>query len=483
MTKLKQSTRDRDGDRHGDRGGDGNDRPQQTSLSTAAARKLATTTKSAPQMQGITARWLLKRLPWIDVAGGVYRVNRRLSHATGDGRLSFTVVGSSVRVIPQELGELPLLRGLEDAELLECLAERFVQSEHAAGAAIVTAGEPADQVFLLARGKATKVRLGKYGDLLELGVLADGDHFGDRAVLDPDGPDGRWEFTVKAVTPCTVLALPRQAFSHVLAESRVLQAHIAALKGRLGQPQDKDGQAAIALAAGHRGEPQLPQAFVNYERFPREYELSVAQTILNVHTRVADLYNGPMDQTKEQLRLTIEALRERQEDELLNNPDFGLLHNVDCKQRLSTRSGLPTPEGMDELLCRRRKTQLLLARPEAIAAFGRECSRRGIYPETVIIDGQPAQAFRGVPLLPCNKIPITSAQTTSILALRFGADHQGVVGLRPTELPCQYEPGLSVRFMGINEKAVMSYLVSAYYSIAILVPDALGILDNVEISR
>lgn len=468
MTKRTQS----ESDEH--------NQPQQTSLSTAAARKLATTTKSAPQMQGITARWLLRRLPWIEVSGGVYRVNRRLNYTVGDGTLSFTVVGSAVRVIPQELGELPLLRGLEDGELLESLADRFVQHEHPPGAAIVTAGQPADAVFLLARGKATKERLGKYGDPLELGVLTDGDHFGDRAVVEPDG---RWDFTVKAVTACTVLALPRPAFAEVLAESTVLKEHLAALKTRLGKPQDKDGQAAIALAAGHKGETLLPQTFVNYERHPREHELSVAQTILRVHTRVADLYNGPMDQTKEQLRLTIEALRERQEDELLNNPDFGLLHNVDHKQRISTRSGLPTPDGMDDLLSRRRKTQLLLARPEAIAAFGRECNRRGIYPETVVVDGQPAQAWRGVPLLPCTKIPITSAQTTSILALRFGADHQGVIGLRPTELPEQYEPGLNVRFMGIDDKAVLSYLVSAYYSVAILIPDALGVLENVEIGR
>jgi hypothetical protein len=37
--------------------------------------------------------------------------------------------------------------------------------------------------------------------------------------------------------------------------------------------------------------------------------------------------------------------------------------------------------------------------------------------------------------------------------------------------------------MGINEKAVISYLVSSYYSAAVLVPDALGILESVEIGR
>ena len=60
------------------------DKSRQQSLSTAAARQLTTTTKSAPQMQGITARWLLRFIPWVDVSGGVYRVNRRLSYALGD---------------------------------------------------------------------------------------------------------------------------------------------------------------------------------------------------------------------------------------------------------------------------------------------------------------------------------------------------------------------------------------------------------------
>lgn len=459
-------------------GGDGS--RALTSLSTQAAKNLATTTKSAPQMAGITPRWLLKVLPWVPVSGGVYRVNRRLSYALGDGVISFTEVGSAVRVIPQELAELPLLSGFEDTDVLEALADRFVQSEHAAGDIIVEAGRPAEHLFLLARGKAAKTKAGKYDAAIELGALGDGDHFGGGALVEPPRA---WDFTVKAVTACTVLSLKRQAFLEVMAESEALRAHLQSIQERLAKPQDKDGQAAIAMSAGHKGEPELPTTFVNYERRPREYELSVAQTILHVHTRVADLYNGPFDQTKEQLRLTIEALREREEHELINNPSFGLLHNVNPKQRLQTRRGPPAPDDMDELLCRRRKTQYFLAHPSAIAAFGRECSRRGIYPETVIVEGKPAQAWRGVPILPCTKIPVTDELTTSILAMRTGEKDQGVIGLRPADLPDEVEPGLNVRFMGINERAVMRYLVSAYHSVTLLVPDALGVLENVEIAR
>jgi hypothetical protein len=45
-----------------ERGLDAGGQPQM-SLGTAAARNLATTTKSVPQMQGITSRWLLRILP------------------------------------------------------------------------------------------------------------------------------------------------------------------------------------------------------------------------------------------------------------------------------------------------------------------------------------------------------------------------------------------------------------------------------------
>jgi hypothetical protein len=37
--------------------------------------------------------------------------------------------------------------------------------------------------------------------------------------------------------------------------------------------------------------------------------------------------------------------------------------------------------------------------------------------------------------------------------------------------------------MGISEQAIISYLITAYYSAAVLVPDALGILEDVEIGR
>ncbi|MFC4586261.1 family 2B encapsulin nanocompartment shell protein [Sphaerisporangium corydalis] len=453
----------------------------QQSLATAAARNLATTTKSQPQMQSITSRWLLRMLPWVHTPGGAYRVNRRLSYAIGDGRLSFTNTGTDIRVVPPELRELPQLRHFDDDTILEALATRFTQNHHEPGDTITETGQPADRLILIAHGKANKIGTGEYNDHTILGVLADGDYYGDHTLTTTTPTT--WEHTLKAVTPTTTLTLTRQTFQQLLDQTPTLATHLHNQQTHPQPPQNKHGEALIDIASGHTGEPQITHTFVDYETTPREYELSVAQTILRIHTRVADLYNQPMNQTHQQLRLTIEALRERQEHELINNPQFGLLHNADLKQRIHTRTGPPTPDDLDELLCRRRKSHFFVAHPQTIAAFGRECNRLGVYPQSVEIDGHAIPSWRGIPLLPCNKIPVTKTRTSSILVMRTGEQNQGVIGLHQTGIPDEYEPSLSVRFMGINEQAIISYLVSAYYSAAVLVPDALGILEHVEIGH
>jgi hypothetical protein len=281
-----------------------------------------------------------------------------------------------------------------------------------------------------------------------------------------------------------VLVLPQGGFDEVLNRSPELREQLERFRAGAAGDHDESGEATIDLAAGHEGEPDLPGTYVDYELAPREYSLSVAQTVLRVHSRVADLFNDPMDQVEQQLRLTIEALKERQEHEIVNNADFGLLNNADLRQRVPTRTGPPTPDDFDELLALVWKDPgFFLAHPRTIAAFGRECSRRGVYPSSVDVNGHQMPAWRGVPIFPCGKIPVSDTRTSPVLLMRTGEDRQGVVGLNQIGIPDEYQPGVSVRFMGINEKAIISYLVSAYYSCAVLVPDALAVLENAEIGR
>jgi CRP-like cAMP-binding protein len=454
---------------------------QLTSLSTQAARQLTTTTKSEPQMQAITSRWLLKTLPWVDVKGGAYRVNRRLQLRTGRGRVHFEQNGADdIRVIPETLTELPILRGYPDTDVLRDIASRFQPREVRAGQVLFEAGQPVTETYLVVHGRFTRYTAGKYGDEEIIGVVTDGDQMGDEAV---GQSDPLWLASVRAETAGVVLALPWAVVQEITERAPSLATHLQAYVERHRKPMNRKGEAEVPVQAGHVGEPTLPGGFVDYDLSPREYELSLTQTVLRVHTRIADLYNDPMDQTAQQLRLTVEEIRERQEWELVNNREFGLLHNVDYGQRISSFTGPPTPDDMDELLAMRRKTKVFLAHPKAISAFFRQCNKRGLVPGTASVDGHEVPAWRGVPIFPCSKIPITGHHTSSIIALRTGEADQGVVGLYQTGIPEEYQPGLNVRFMGIDGAAIINYLVTAYYSLAILVPDAAGILENVQVGR
>ena len=241
--------------------------------------------------------------------------------------------------------------------------------------------------------------------------------------------------------------------------------------------------ADVRVACSKRDESELPQTYVDYDEAPREYFLNAVSTILDVHTRISDLYSSPHDQIKEQLRLTIETIKERQESELINNPDYGLLANVADEQRISTLTGAPTPDDLDDLLTKVwKEPAFFLAHPLAIAAFGRECTRRGVPPPTVSLFGAQFLTWRGIPLVPSDKLPVDGGKT-SIILLRVGEKRQGVVGLFQPGLAGEQSPGLSVRFMGINRNAIASYLISLYCSLAVMVPDAIAVLDDVEIGK
>jgi len=240
---------------------------------------------------------------------------------------------------------------------------------------------------------------------------------------------------------------------------------------------------SIAVDCSNLDERVLPQTYVDYEEWGREYRLNAVNTVLDVHTRVADLYSSPHNQIHEQLRLTIETVKERQESELINNTEYGLLNNVAPEQKVSTRTGAPTPDDMDELISRVWKEPgFFLAHPAAIAAFGRECTRRGVPPPTISLFGSQFLTWRGLPLIPTDKLRIVDGKT-NILLLRTGESRQGVVGLYQPNLTDELSMGLSVRFMGINHKAIASYLVSLYCSLAVLTEDAIAVLENVEVGK
>ena len=241
----------------------------------------------------------------------------------------------------------------------------------------------------------------------------------------------------------------------------------------------------IEVLCGHTDESAIPATHPDYEEQPREYVLSSINAVVHIDTRIGDLFNKPYDQVREQLRVTIEAVKERQENELLHNADYGLLNNVADSQKISARKGAPTPDDLDELLTKVwKEPSFFIANPRTIAAFGRECTRRGVPPPTVTLFGNPFLTWRGIPLIPTDKIRVTGKTAKSkILLIRVGERKQGVIGLFQPGLAGEQSPGLSVRFKGIGDNGLASYLISLYCSASVLADDAIAVLDDVEVEH
>ncbi|MDR0556561.1 MAG: hypothetical protein LBG43_01625 [Treponema sp.] len=244
-----------------------------------------------------------------------------------------------------------------------------------------------------------------------------------------------------------------------------------------------------ALCSQDPGKVNIPQGYIEYETKPREYRLSSISTIINVDTKVQDVYSSPYDQTREQIALAVESLKERQESQLVNSDDYGLLKNVADSQRIQARYGSPMPDDLDELLSKVwKEPSFFLAHPRAIAAFERECTRRGVPPVAVNDAGGVFIAWRGVPIIPTDKLfvdglknPGSKTGKTNILLVRTGEAKRGVIGLYQAGVPNEQSRGLSARFRGIDDNGVASYLLSVYCSAAILADDALAVLEDVEV--
>lgn len=248
---------------------------------------------------------------------------------------------------------------------------------------------------------------------------------------------------------------------------------------RLNQALDDDFAAKCSPEPGEI----LPVGLSDYDAQPREYVLTSINTTIEVDTRISDLFRSPMDQVKEQISLTVEKLKEKQEKELLNNRSYGLLHNVDPEMRVKPRVGPPTPDDMDELISTVwKEPAFFVAHPKAVAAFGRECTRRGVPPATVTLFGSQFLTWRGLPLVPSDKMPI-KGNKTDILLMRVGERKRGCVGLFQPGLPGEVSPSLSVRPMGIAQNGGAQYLLSLYCSVAVLTHDALGMLEGVTIDH
>lgn len=459
----------------------------QRSVTTATARNLANTTKTPPQMGSITPRLLLKLLPWIQVESGTFRVNRTKVELKKAERIEIQFLDGIPSFRATSLRRIPLFSHI-DEDIVNRLATRFVPEEVKLGDYLIQEGKDRQKFFIVASGQVEVLRHGSHGEELRIALLSEGEYFGEADLLS----DNLSSVSVRTITPGVFLTLQGSELERILKEvpdfreqfQKAVDEHL-----RLKATVNAHGEKHIDLMSGYDENNIIPETYIDYEETPREYSLNTLQTVVRVHTRVSDLYNHPFNQLEEQLRLSIESIKERQEWELINNKHFGLLASVDPAYRVSTRYGSPTPDDLDELLSLVwKEPAFFIANPRAIAAFERECTWRGVPPETTDLYGTKVILWRGVPLIPSDKVEVQGQYltnrgvgTTEIILVRVGEKEQGVVGLHQTGIPGEIAPSLSARLMGLDKFGVACYLLTKYFSLASLTDDAIAVLENVEV--
>src|SRR6201992_3973681 len=112
----------------------------QRSVTTSVARNLADTTKTSPKMMSITPRWLLSMLPWVQVDGGTYRVNRTKVELSKAERVGVELSGGTATFAPESLRSIPLFSRSSDA-VINRLAPRFKTEDVSLGNKLVVEGE------------------------------------------------------------------------------------------------------------------------------------------------------------------------------------------------------------------------------------------------------------------------------------------------------------------------------------------------------
>src|SRR5512136_1907613 len=190
----------------------------QRSVTTEVARNLTTTTKTNPKMMSITPRWLLSQLPWVQVAGGTYRVNRTKVELARAERIEIDFTGGSATFQPEALRSVPLFSRLTD-DIVTRIAGSFRTEEVTLGNTLVVEGKDRNKFFVIAQGQVEVLSKGVHGSDLRIALLSEGEYFGE-ADLVSDKPS---DVTIRTINPCVLLTLSRKDLDAQLSKNAGLK--------------------------------------------------------------------------------------------------------------------------------------------------------------------------------------------------------------------------------------------------------------------
>lgn len=139
------------------------------------------------------------------------------------------------------LRAIPLLAELDPSELARVAAVSRVRS-YSGREAVVTQGEPAEALFAIVHGRLKVVSCGPDGRDTVLGIMAEGEVFGEVALID----GGTRSATVTTIEPCELLVIEREPFLELLQRSpRISVKLLAVLAKRLRRLSQRSEDAAF----------------------------------------------------------------------------------------------------------------------------------------------------------------------------------------------------------------------------------------------
>src|SRR5262245_4832561 len=144
----------------------------QRSVTTSVAKNLATTTKTSPKMMSITPRWLLSILPWVNVEGGTYRVNRTKVELSKAERIEVTQHNGTASFPPEALRSVPLFSRVPEPVLTQ-MAGRFKKEDVSLGNPLIVEGEDLSKFFIIAQGQVEVLSKGVHGTNLRIALLTE----------------------------------------------------------------------------------------------------------------------------------------------------------------------------------------------------------------------------------------------------------------------------------------------------------------------
>lgn len=434
------------------------------------------------QIPYLTPRWLLKLLPWVNAENGVYRI-KRVKHFYQEQKILIPTdkkLGNpdDYYFLSDLIKCLPLFEHIPDESMQEMLKGIYTRLIKA-GEVIIKQGEIGKEFYIITEGRFEATITQEDGSKKVVKTLVEGDYFGEMALLELTPRQA----TITAVTNGSLLVLKKESFDEAIGNQALRDELLKVVRIRKGEIESLRNkyEDLVLVTSKDPVDTIIPNTHVNYTE-PQEITLNLIKTIVAVNVNDIDVA------LERNLKVTIENIEEKQEWEIINNKDFGLLANIDRDMLIDAASALPTPDMFDALLGLVWKTpSCFLAHPKVIAAFKKECNRHNLPLEVTSLLGQKFSGWRGVAIIPSDKLTISSSGLSNIILMRIGQENQGIIGLYKENAMSDYKlkyplpPSLAIQSMGINEHSVANFMVTKYFSVAIPVPDSLAILKNVRV--